>query len=151
MRVDFYQLSETPVEGALPALAAKMRGAGAKVLVVSADDAQLARISAALWAPKGTFLAHGIAGAGDDARQPILLTDSLKATNSATFLVLADGIWRQSEGFERVFLVFNEQMVESARSAWRVLDTMEGCERHFWMQQGTRWIENGSRSDNPVE
>ena len=88
MRVDFYQLSETPVEGALPALAAKMREAGAKVLVVSADDAQLGRISEALWAPKGSFLAHGAAGGPDDARQPILLSDRLDAPNSASFLAI---------------------------------------------------------------
>ena len=56
MRVDFYQLSQTPVEGALPQLAAKMLEAGARVLVVSADSAQRARISDALWAARQHFL-----------------------------------------------------------------------------------------------
>ena len=142
MRVDFYQLSESPVEAALPALAAKMREAGAKVLVVSADEDQRARISDALWAPKGSFLAHGAAGGAGDARQPILLSGSLEPVNGATFLVLADGLWRPSQGFERIFLVFNGQTVEAARGAWRELDAIEGCERHFWQQQDGRWSEN---------
>jgi DNA polymerase III subunit chi len=140
MRVDFYQLSESPVEVALPALAAKMREAGVKVLVVSADDAQLVRISDALWAPKGTFLAHGAAGGQDDARQPILLSDRLDAPNEATFLALADGQWRDgAEAFERVFLLFDAASIDGARQTWRSLDGQDGVERNYWQQKGGRW------------
>ena len=140
MRVDFYQLSESPVEVALPALAVKMRETGAKVLVVSADDAQLARISDALWAPKGSFLANGAAGGPDDARQPILLADSLDAPNGATYLALADGVWRDgAENFERVFLLFDETSVDGARQTWRSLDGLGEGERNYWQQKGGRW------------
>ena len=140
MRVDFYQLSESPVEVALPALAVKMRETGAKVLVVSADDAQLARISDALWAPKGSFLANGAAGGPDDARQPILLADSLDAPNGATYLALADGVWRDgTENFERVFLLFDETSVDGARQTWRSLDGLGEGERNYWQQKGGRW------------
>ena len=142
MRVDFYQLSGTPVEAALPALTVKMRDAGARVLVVSADDAQLARISAALWAPKGTFLAHGAAGGADDARQPILLSDTLGAPNEARFLALADGLWREgAEAFERVFLLFDDAVIEAARATWRALDGQADLERKYWRQEGTRWVQ----------
>ena len=142
MRVDFYQLSETPVEGALPALTAKMRDAGAKVLVVSADDAQRGRISEALWAPKGTFLAHGMAGSADDARQPILLSDSLDAANGATFLALADGQWRSAaEAFERVFLLFDNSTIDDARATWRSLDGRDEVERNYWRQEGKGWVK----------
>ena len=140
MRVDFYQLSETTAEGALPALAAKMRDAGARVLVVSADHAQRQRISAALWAPKGTFLAHGMAGTADDARQPILVSDCLDAANGATFLALADGQWRSgAEAFERVFLLFDGSTIEDARGTWRKLDAQGDIERNYWQQQGKGW------------
>ena len=142
MRVDFYQLSETPVEGALPALAAKMRDAGAKVLVVSADDAQRERISEALWAPKGTFLAHGMAGTADDARQPILLSNSLDAVNGARFLALADGQWRsEAEAFERVFLLFDNSTIDDARATWRRFDGQEEIERNYWRQEGKGWVK----------
>ena len=142
MRVDFYQLSETPVETALPALAAKMREAGAKVLVVSDDPAQLARISDALWAPKGTFLAHGTAGGADAARQPILLSSTLDAPNEAHFLALADGQWRPgAEAFERVFLLFDHAVIEAARATWRALDGQAGLERNYWRQEGKGWVQ----------
>lgn len=145
MRVDFYQLSQTPVEGALPQLAVKMREAGARVLVVSADAAQLQRISTALWAVKDQFLAHGPAGGPHDALQPILLADSLDAPNAATFLALADGLWRDgAEGFERVFLLFDGATIDQARATWRSLDGRDGLERHYWRQLAPgKWEKAG--------
>jgi DNA polymerase-3 subunit chi len=144
MRVDFYQLSQTPVEGALPQLAVKMHEAGARVLVVSADDAQLARISDALWAVKDRFLAHAPAGGPHDARQPILLADSLNPANSANFLALADGQWRAgAEAFERVFLLFDGSTIDDARGTWRSLDGRAGLERNYWRQDNGRWVKAG--------
>ena len=76
MRVDFYQLSRDPVEAALPNLARASLKAGERLLVVSADDAQLTRISEALWARlPDSFLAHGRAGGAHDPAQPIRRTD----------------------------------------------------------------------------
>ncbi len=144
MRVDFYQLSQTPVEGALPQLAAKMLEAGARVLVVSADSAQRARISDALWAARQHFLAHAPAGGPHDARQPILLADSLEAPNGATYLALADGHWREgAEAFERVFLLFDGSTIDDARATWRRLGEREGMERNYWRQEGGRWTKAG--------
>ncbi|MFM5924259.1 MAG: DNA polymerase III subunit chi [Novosphingobium sp.] len=142
--MDFYQLSQTPVEGALPQLAAKMREAGAKVLVVAADEAQRARISDALWAHKDSFLAHGTAGGPHDARQPILLASTPEAPNGATFLALADGQWREGvDAFERVFLLFDGSTIDNARATWRSLDGREGLERNYWRQEDGRWIKAG--------
>ena len=145
MRVDFYQLSTTPVEDALPALAVKMREAGAWVLVVSGDQAQLARISEALWAVKDNFLAHGLAGGLHDARQPILLGDSLEAPNEATYLALADGQWRAgSEKFDRVFLLFETATIDDARAIWRKLGEDAGATRNYWRQlDGGKWEKAG--------
>lgn len=141
MRVDFYQLSQSPVEEALPALAARMMEAGARALVVSADIGQLARISDALWASGDQFLAHGPAGGPHDARQPILLAENLEATNGARFLALADGQWREgAEAFERVFLLFGAATIDDARATWRSLDGREGLERNYWRQvTRTKW------------
>ena len=144
MRVDFYQLSQTPVEGTLPQLTAKMREAGARVLVVSADEVQLARISDGLWAVKDQFLAHAPAGGPHDARQPILLTDTLDPANGATFLALADGQWRDGATvFERVFLLFDGSTIDDARATWRSLDGRDGLERNYWRQEQGRWIKAG--------
>jgi DNA polymerase-3 subunit chi len=141
LRVDFYQLSESSVEEALPALAARMLEAGERALVVSADVGQLARISDGLWAAKDQFLAHAAAGGPHDAHQPILLTDSLEAANGARYLALADGLWREgADSFERVFLLFGEATIDQARATWRSLDAREGLERNYWRQLSrTKW------------
>ncbi len=141
MRVDFYQLSETSAEEALPALAAKMLEAGERALVVSADVEQLARISDGLWGAKDQFLAHAPVGGSHDSRQPILLSDSLEAANGARYLALADGLWREgADQFERVFLMFGAETIDQARATWRALDGREGLERNYWRQLSrTKW------------
>lgn len=144
LRVDFYQLGESTVEAALPALAAKMIEAGARVLVVSDDVEQLARISDSLWAVKEQFLAHAPAGGPHDARQPILLADSLKAPNGAHYLAIADGQWREgAESFERVFLLFDGSTIDDARATWRALNGRDGLEQNYWRQDGGKWIKAG--------
>ena len=142
MRVDFYQLSQSSVEVALPQLAAKMRDAAARVLIVSADQRQRERIGAALWAVKDHFLAHGEAGADYDSRQPILLSEQISPVNGATFLVLADGQWREgADGFERVFLLFDGSTIDDARATWRRLGEASEMERHYWRQEAGSWVK----------
>ncbi len=145
MRVDFYQLSRDPAEKVLPLLARNTLGAGARLLVVSGDGAQLDRIGQALWEPRETFLAHGRAGAAHEERQPILLSDRAEPANGAKYLALADGVWREGEAhFERTFLLFGDATLQAARDCWRMLRDRDGLERHFWKQDGGRWVEHGS-------
>jgi DNA polymerase III subunit chi len=141
MRVDFYQLSRDPAESALPLIARNVLKAGERLLVVSADTAQRARISEALWSKMpDSFLAHGEAGNAYDARQPILLSDKIEPANGAKFLALADGEWREGI-YARIFYLFDEATLQPARSCWRMLGERDGVERHFWKQDGGRWVK----------
>ncbi len=146
MRVDFYQLSRDPAELVLPRLAQGTLAARERLLVVSDDAEQLARIGDALWTrlPE-TFLANGTAGGEHDARQPILLSHAPEPANGARYLALADGVWRDMiEGFEaatRVFLLFPPERLDDARACWRMLGTREGVERKYWRQEGGKWLE----------
>lgn len=142
MRVDFYQLSRDPAELALPLIARATLGAGERLLVVSADEAQLERIDEALWTrlPE-SFLAHGRAGE-HETRQPILLAAEARPANGAKFLALADGLWREpDEAFARVFFLFDDATLQGARDCWRMLGTREEIERRFWKQDGGKWVE----------
>jgi DNA polymerase-3 subunit chi len=143
VRVDFYQLSRDPVETALPLIARATLQAGERLLVVSADEAQLGRIDELLWTKlPESFLAHGRAGGQHDARQPILLAGDTTATNAANYLALADGQWRDpGEAFSRVFYLFDDATLQGARDCWRMLGTRDGIERRFWKQGGGKWVE----------
>jgi len=143
MRVDFYQLSRDPAEKALPLLAEKALKAGQRLLVVAEDEGQLARISEALWnhSPE-SFLAHGRAGEGEEARQPILLSREAQPANGAQVMALADGIWRESDSpIGRILYLFDDATLQQARDCWRALGKRESLERRFWKQQGGRWVE----------
>ena len=136
MRVDFYQLSRDPAELVLALIARNTLKAGERLLVVSADDGQLGRISEQLWSRVADgFLAHGFAGNAHDARQPILLSGGLEAANGAKFLAIADGLWREAEpGFTRTFYLFGDATLQPARDCWRMLGQREGVDRRFWKQ-----------------
>lgn len=143
MRVDFYLLSRDPVERAIPPLAAKVMAAGERLLVVSADEAQLRLIGDALWTDRpGDFLANGLAGEAQAGRQPILLSQGCEAANGARMVMFADGLWRD-EGLEfaRAFLLFGDAALEGARACWRQLGLREDVERRFWKQDGGKWRE----------
>ena len=143
VRVDFYQLSQDSAEAVATLLARNAMLAEQRLLIVSQDSAQLDRISKSLWARADSFLAHGRAGEPDEPRQPILLSGQMQATNRATFVLLADGVWREAEDFDRLFLVFGEDRLQAARDCWRELGNRDTVERHFWKQDGKQWIEAG--------
>ena len=143
MRVDFYQLSQDPAEAALPLIARAALKAGERLLVVSGDEAQLGLLSEGLWSrlPE-SFLAHARAGGPDDERQPILLSDRPDPANGARYMAITDGVWCDGDGsFERVFYLFDDATLQSARDCWRMLGSREGLERRFWKQQDGKWIE----------
>ena len=145
MRVDFYQLGETAPESVIAAIAARLIGEEQRLLIVAGDEALLARLDRQLWDQGDAgFLAHGIAGGSDDARQPILLSASDDAPNLARNILIADGEWRDSAlGFERAFFLFDADTLEAARLAWKLLAGRDGIERHYWANEAGKWVEKG--------
>lgn len=143
MQVDFYQLTRDPAEKVIPVLAQRVLDGGGRLLVVSGEGDQLDRLSAALWnARPDSFLAHAKAGEGDDLLQPILLSPAPDAANSARFVALADGEWRdEALQFERVFYLFPPSHTDNARTAWRALANRDDVERRYWKQDGGKWVQ----------
>jgi DNA polymerase III subunit chi len=141
MKVDFYQLAETPAEQVIAGLADKVLGADGRLIVIAEDEAFLARLDRMLWDQgAATFIPHGIAGGVDDARQPVLLSTSPDAPNLARNLLIADGLWRDSAlSYDRSFFLFGGDTLEGARLAWKLLAGREGVERRYWAQEGGKW------------
>lgn len=143
MRVDFYLLSADTIPATVAVLAGKVRQAGERLLVVADDLSLLEETSKTLWvsAPEA-FLANGIAGDEHDAVQPILLSDEVDPANGASFMLIADGLWREpGEDIGRVLYLFDQQTIDGARKTWKALEDREGFERRFWKQQDGRWVE----------
>ena len=142
MLVDFYQLGSTPVEQVIASLAEKLLAQGDRLLVIAKDEALLARLDRMLWDQGPTsFMPHGLAGAAEDARQPILLSTTADAPNLARNLLIADGEWREAAlTFDRAFYLFDSATLEGARLAWKLLSGRDGIERRYWKQdEAGRW------------
>ena len=145
MWVDFYQLGEASPDGIIAAIAGKLLAEDQHLLVVAGDEALLARLDRQLWDQgAASFLPHAIAGGSDDSRQPVLLSSADDAPNLARNILIADGEWRDSAlGFERAFFLFDSDTLEGARLAWKLLAGREGVERHYWANDGGKWVEKG--------
>lgn len=141
-KLDFWQVTDDPVEKVVALIAQRTLDAGARLLVVSDSADQRAAIARALWqAGPESFLANGEAGAPGAERQPILLSATLDAPNGASHVVLADGQFREATGFERVFLLFTPEGAADARQAWSALGTREDIERAYYAQENRRWVK----------
>ena len=141
MQVDFYQLANMPVESVVLQVTVKVMESGERLVIVAEDEQLLNVLDTALWTHDPTsFLAHGYADDDKAADQPILLSTTQTAANGAQFIILADGIWRESlRGFSRIFYLFDADHVHEARQAWRILAVKPGVEPRYWKQENGRW------------
>jgi DNA polymerase-3 subunit chi len=144
MKLDFWQVSRDPVEKVVALIARRVQGEGERLLVVAADPAQRAAIARELWqAGPESFLANGEADAPGVERQPILLSDDCDPANGASHLIIADGQFRETEGFARVFLLFTPDAAPAARAAWRAQDGRADVTRAYFAQEDGRWVKKG--------
>lgn len=142
MKIDFWQLSRGPAEKVVALIAQRVLDAGDRLLVVSADEEQRGSISRALWkAGPESFLANGEAVATGATSQPILLSSETEAANGASHVIYADGTFRDAAGFDRAFLLFDDNTVQAARDVWRALDGKDDLERAFFRQDGGKWVK----------
>ncbi|MFL0670958.1 MAG: DNA polymerase III subunit chi [Erythrobacter sp.] len=140
-KLDFWQVTDDPVEKVVALIAQRTLDGGARLLVVSDNADQRAALSRALWhAGPESFLAHGEAASPGAERQPILLSATLDAPNGASHVVLADGQFREAAGFDRVFLLFTPEAAPAARQAWRAQTGREDVERAYYAQENRRWV-----------
>ena len=140
--VYFYHLTRQPLEAVVPMLLRKARGQGWKIAVRGVAAERMDWLDDKLWQDDG-FLAHGKAGTGFDADQPILLTQG-EAANGATCLVSFDGAEVSGDEvatMERVMIVFNGhdgEALETARAQWKAL-TGGGAKAQYWSQESGTW------------
>ena len=145
MRVDFYQLGAPQPDGIIAAIAGKLLDDSQRLLIVAADEGLLSRLDRQLWDQgAASFLPHGLAGGADDAAQPVLLSTGTDAPNLARNILIADGEWREAAlAYDRAFYLFDADMLDGARLAWKLLAGREGVERNYWAIEDGKWVKKG--------
>jgi len=142
MQVDFYHLTTTPLDRALPQIAEKVVASGGRLLIVTENDSQRSMLDKLLWSYAAeSFLPHSCTGSVNDSAQPVLLSAIPEALNAARAIALADGVWREEAlGFDRAFHFFNSERIVEARQAWKSLANRDGITRNYWKQsEAGRW------------
>ncbi len=119
--IQFYHLTTTPIERALPKLLERAISGGYKVCLVANSDARVEQFNQLLWAyDPDSFLPHGSDKDAQPESQPILLSCESKPLNNSNLLVVTDG--RKAEGdFERVLDIFDGNdpaATAAARTRW---------------------------------
>ncbi len=140
MIVNFYHLTQSPLERVLPSICHSLLSAGERVLVV-AGEGQLQTLDEQLWtyAPD-SFLPHGRERA---EAQPILLSAEPEPLNGARCIALVDGVWREEAlGFERAYYFFDNGGLDTARGLWRTLKGRAEVEPRYWKQsEAGKWVQ----------
>ena len=139
MIVNFYHLTDWPLERVLPSVAQSLLKGGERLLVV-AEEGMLDRLDEQLWTfSPDSFLPHGRDRPED---QPVLLSAAPDAANGARNIALADGRWREEAlGFDKVYHFFDSSTVEEARGLWRRFNADPEVEPRYWKQVDGRWVQ----------
>ena len=96
--VNFYHLTRSSLEDALPRLLVKTLQAGERAVVMLGSAERVDSLNTHLWTydPNG-FLPHGSVRDGEADRQPVWLTHLDENPNGAAFLFVADARERWKE------------------------------------------------------
>jgi DNA polymerase III subunit chi len=143
----FYHLQRQTLDQALPSLIEKSLERGWRVAVQAMSEERLEALDQQLWTySDASFLAHGRAGDGDGALQPVYLSTGVENPNGASVRFFVEGApvaASLGEGpYERAIVMFdggNEDELAAARLQWRELKE-RGFALTYWQQdEGGRW------------
>lgn len=145
--IDFYHLTATPLERALPKLLEKASGAGHRMVLMAPDEPRIQELNRLLWEyDPDSFLPHGSAEDGHAEGQPIYLTHREENPNASDLLVISGGMepGNLSE-YSRVLDMFNghdDREVSAARKRWKRYQEA-GHSLTYWKQKPNGGWEKG--------
>jgi len=142
--VYFYHLTRQRVDQALRPLLGKCLANGWRVLIRGREEAEIRQLDDALWqGPAEEFLPHGLAGAAQEADQPVLMAlEGHKAQHDCLICVGGSAVTADEVlASKRVCILFQDDNglhMQTARSQWRSL-TESGIAAKYWSQAQGNW------------
>lgn len=147
--VQFYHLTNSTLERALPHLLQKINTAGLRVSLVAGTTEQADRLNRLLWTyDPDSFLPHGTPEDGLPEAQPILIDATLHMANVPQIVVITDGSQvSEPARFKKVLDLFdgrNEAELQAARTRWKAYRD-QGCALTYLQQSPVgRWEEKAA-------
>ena len=141
--VNFYHLTKSSLEDALPRLLVKTLQAGERAVVMLGSPERVDALNTHLWAyDQDSFLPHGSARDGEADRQPVWLTHLDENPNGAAFLFVADRARSDRlADYKRCFELFDgrdEAAVADSRERWKAYKAA-GHAVVYWQQTASGW------------
>jgi DNA polymerase III subunit chi len=149
--VRFYALKRRPLDAALGEFLEEGLALGARIAVEAPDAERVEALDKGLWTYSDeSFLPHGVAGADDAARQPVLIGTGPENGNAATWRVLVGGAdpaphWIDA-ACARLVLMFDDEDAAAkadARKRWAEAKAA-GAAPSFWREgEEGGWTRSG--------
>jgi DNA polymerase-3 subunit chi len=139
--VNFYHLTRSSLEDALPRLLQKTLQAGERAVVLLGSAERVDALNNRLWTfDDRAFLPHGSSKDGEADRQPVWLTHFDENPNGAAFLFVADRARSEKVGdYKRCFELFDgrdEEAIAESRERWKAYKAA-GHTVVYWQQTAT--------------
>ena len=139
--IRFYHLTTSPLERALPALAARASEGGKRVVIACKDKKRAEDLNQLLWTyDPNSFLPHGSADSAAEfaQKQPIWLTQTESDNpNQAEILIMTENtVWSDLSSFTLCCEMLNghdPDAIQSARSRWKTYKE-QGHNLTYWQQ-----------------
>jgi len=137
----FYHLESQPLQAVLPLLLEKTLKRGWRASVRFSTPERLDTIDSALWTYReDSFLPHGTARDGHDARQPVFLTlDAANPNGAQALFLLETATESEPARFARIIRLFgnaDEEATALARNEWKAAKEA-GFEVSYWRQDAS--------------
>lgn len=144
-QIDFYHLTQSPLETALIMLLKKTLAAGKTGLILCPKPVA-SGLDDLLWSYEDdSWLPHGVDdGAGADRAKVWISTDPESNPINAPFLFLTHGVMPSKwDAVERAFILFDggsEAQVDQARAQWKQISAMADVSASYFGQDDEgRW------------
>ena len=146
--IQFYHLTSTTLERALPKLLEKSLKAGFTSVVTAASSEQAEALSAHLWQyDPATFLPHGTEADGNAERQPVFLTAGDANPAAADLLVVTDGRSVTPEtAYKRILDIFDgtdDTALSAARGRWKTYAADGHTVAYIKQSESGAWEKQG--------
>lgn len=120
--INFYHLTTTTLEKALPKLMEKVYASGKRALIITKNEARTAEIDKLLWSYTTLrFLPHGTKVDGNFDEQPIFISEKGENLNGSEILVVIDSSDFEEKKFQKILYMFdgnNNEEVQKSRELW---------------------------------
>ncbi len=142
--VRFYHLQQKRLEQALPEIVAKALERKHRIVVKAGSRERIEALSNALWsADPNSFLPHSYVKDGNEAEQPVWLTEGDDNPNAATVLILADNATSDTVGSYtlccELFDGNDDDAVSAARSRWKIYKDAGHGTAYFQQDEAGKW------------